>query len=95
MIDLTAIAAKAARAKSIFLHAGPVGLIYACQLWWYQRRMTHLEMCIARENELHRINKANLRNGLNQSIYDYQATQVAAAVFWRHCEKQNTAGSQP
>lgn len=93
MTIVTPLVRAARRIGNIFMQAGPVGIGYAVSLYLKQRRMDRLMYCIDRENELHRRMRHNLNIELNDAIFAHQATQVAAATFWRHCEKTNNAAA--
>lgn len=93
MTIVTPLVRAARRVVNIFMQAGPVGIGYAVSLFFKQRRMDRLLYCIDRENELHRRMRHNLNVELNDAIFDHKATQVAAATFWKHCEKTNDAAA--
>ncbi|MBX3588829.1 MAG: hypothetical protein KF796_19530 [Ramlibacter sp.] len=76
------------RLFQVVLLGGPVGVIYAAKLWWLRRRAAQISLYIHREHELHRASLASLNRELNAVIGAQQSTNVAAAQFWRWCDRQ-------
>lgn len=78
-----------------FMHYGPLGLFYAARQSWLAHRTRRLQICIDREKELHRAMVRNLNVEMNMLIGQQQALRVAAAHFFRYCEKQDAERDKP
>lgn len=78
-----------------FMHYGPLGLFYTARQAWLAHRTRRLQLFIDREKELHRAMVSNLNVEMNMLIGQQQALRVAAAHFFRHCEKQDEELSKP
>lgn len=84
----TRLGGAVAQLAQPFLLGGPVGVFYAVKLAWLRARAARISLYIHREQELHRANLKALNHELNEVISAEQGANIAAAQFWRWCDKK-------
>jgi len=80
---LARAAQAACRAGTVYLAGGPVGVFYALRLARLRRRLAQVSLHLHCENELHRENLRVINFELDTLVRAQQATNQAAAEFWR------------